>query len=433
MKITLLLLPALLFIHLSHSQVGIGTTNPDASATLDITSTNSGLLLPRVALSSTTDNTTITGTEAVSLLVYNTATAGNVTPGFYFWNGTQWERFSTGGHWKTTGNNGTNSSTNFIGTTDANALTFRTNNIQRLRIANGDQLLGSSTGGTEAQPFYSFSGDTDSGLWLEGANTIGLGTNGQEFLTINGTASELVINNDGDVLDFRVASDTQANALFVDGSSNNVGIATNTPATAFNIGGASSVVRIDALNATNHANNNGTDLSPLAANANGDIVIPSSPFLNNMIVDATSSTTFLSTPVTISNSTEALTTAVLHTETITLTQTTLVEVSFHLGVNVLQFSGTYASDGMPRLYGALLSHVGTGADVAYSAGSYTNTVGVGVVTTGYFTITDSGYILLGPGSHTFELLGFASGGSVQGYDVEFGGNGLCRFQVINHN
>lgn len=433
MRNILLLLPALFFTQFNYSQVGIGTTSPDTSAILDITSTNSGLLLPRIALNSTTDNTTVAGTEAISLLVYNTATISDVTPGFYFWNGSEWERFSTGEHWKTTGNSDTNSSTNFIGTKDANALTFRTNNIQRFQIANDDQVLGSSSGGTETQPFYSFTGDTDSGLWLEGTDVIGLGSNGQEFLTINGTTSELAINDDGDNLDFRVETDTEVNTLFIDGSTNNVGIATNNPATAFNVGGSSSVVRIDALNAANHANNNGTDLSPLAANANGDIVIPSSPFLNNMIVNATSSTTFLSTPVTISNSTESLTTAVLHTETITLTQTTLVEVSFHLGVNVLQFNGSYASDGMPRLYGALLSHVGTGADIAYSAGSYTNTVGVGVVTTGYFTITDSGYILLGPGSHTFELLGFASGSSVQGYDVEFGGNGICRFQVINHN
>ena len=107
------------------AQVGIGTTTPDASAELDITSTTRGLLMPRVALTSTADTATITGAEATSLLVYNTATAGDVTPGFYYWNGTQWTRFNTDA-WTTSGNAGTNDTTNFLGTTDAQDLAVRT-------------------------------------------------------------------------------------------------------------------------------------------------------------------------------------------------------------------------------------------------------------------------------------------------------------------
>ena len=30
------------------------------------------------------------------MLVYNTATVGDVTPGFYYWDGTQWVRLATG-------------------------------------------------------------------------------------------------------------------------------------------------------------------------------------------------------------------------------------------------------------------------------------------------------------------------------------------------
>ncbi|MGQ9862857.1 MAG: tail fiber domain-containing protein [Bacteroidia bacterium] len=79
--------------------VGIGTPTPDASARLDISSTNQGVLLPRVALTGTNDATTIPS-PATSLLVYNTATAGtapnNVTPGYYYWTGSSWARFATG-------------------------------------------------------------------------------------------------------------------------------------------------------------------------------------------------------------------------------------------------------------------------------------------------------------------------------------------------
>lgn len=80
--------------------VGIGTATPNASAKLDVTSTNSGILVPRVALTATNAAGPITA-PATSLLVYNTTTAGvtpnNVTPGYYYWNGTVWLRLSNSG------------------------------------------------------------------------------------------------------------------------------------------------------------------------------------------------------------------------------------------------------------------------------------------------------------------------------------------------
>lgn len=115
-------------------QVGINTTTPHESSILDITSTNKGLLIPRVSLTSTADATTITGTEATSLLVYNTATVSDVTPGFYYWNGTQWIRFQTGNttsnSWLIDGNSGTTSS-NFLGTTDNRPIQIGINSVKR--------------------------------------------------------------------------------------------------------------------------------------------------------------------------------------------------------------------------------------------------------------------------------------------------------------
>ena len=70
----------------THAQVGIGTT-PAASAQLDISSTSKGLLIPRVALTGSSDAVTISS-PAVSLLVYNTATTSDVTSGYYYNGGT---------------------------------------------------------------------------------------------------------------------------------------------------------------------------------------------------------------------------------------------------------------------------------------------------------------------------------------------------------
>ena len=52
------------------------------------------------------------------------------------------------GAWSLTGNNGTNSNTNFIGTTDANDLNFRVNNIQagRIELISGSTFFGINSG-----------------------------------------------------------------------------------------------------------------------------------------------------------------------------------------------------------------------------------------------------------------------------------------------
>lgn len=63
----------LLFVFLSyavHSQVGIGTTTPHASAVLDITSTNKGLLMPRM----TEAQRDAIASPADGLMIYNTTT-----------------------------------------------------------------------------------------------------------------------------------------------------------------------------------------------------------------------------------------------------------------------------------------------------------------------------------------------------------------------
>ena len=129
--ITILLLSV---ISASYAQVGIGTTSPNTSSMLDITSTNSGLLIPRIALTSTSDITTI-ASPATSLLVYNSGFAPN---GYYYWNGSLWVQLSTGvnSDWSLTGNTGTSSATNFLGTTDDVDIVFKRNNIRAGFIGN---------------------------------------------------------------------------------------------------------------------------------------------------------------------------------------------------------------------------------------------------------------------------------------------------------
>ena len=64
------------------AQVGIGTTTPDASAALDITSTTEGLLMPRM----TEAQRIVISSPASGLMIYQT----DGTVGFYYYNGSSW-------------------------------------------------------------------------------------------------------------------------------------------------------------------------------------------------------------------------------------------------------------------------------------------------------------------------------------------------------
>ncbi len=140
-----LLLPLLLLtlfvlkFEANAQNVGISDAaiTPDASAVLEVRSTDKGLLIPRVALTQTTVAAPVT-TPATSLLVFNTASVNDVTPGFYYWSGSAWIRILSGtvpsSGWALTGNAGTNPASNFLGTTDAQDFVIRTSNTERLRV-----------------------------------------------------------------------------------------------------------------------------------------------------------------------------------------------------------------------------------------------------------------------------------------------------------
>lgn len=217
-----------LFTFSGFSQVGIGTTNPNPNALLDIdaSTTTGGLLLPRVSLSNSTSFAPMSG-HVAGMTVYNTATAGDVTPGYYYNDGAQWVRLAAdapSSDWSRLGNLGTNPALNFIGTTDNQPLAFRVNNSEQMGIlTNGNVGMGgyynnvklNITGGTNTYGIYSIatqsgaraifaSTNQDNGLGVMATNSstnsstgiVGIGNNSASYSTggpgtgIAGTAAQ---------------------------------------------------------------------------------------------------------------------------------------------------------------------------------------------------------------------------------------------------
>ena len=99
MKRKIFLMSLLFLLHLKvNAQVGIGTSSPNASSQLDVLANNKGILIPRVALTSTRDVTTISNGNVNSLLVFNTQTVSDIIPGYYYWYNNKWIRLGVEGN-----------------------------------------------------------------------------------------------------------------------------------------------------------------------------------------------------------------------------------------------------------------------------------------------------------------------------------------------
>jgi hypothetical protein len=246
MKSFLFLLFLSLFSCIINAQVGIGTTAP--ASTLDVTAANptgtsttvDGVLIPRVtrqraqSMTGTPTSTMIYVSEVVTGTA--TLTTVNVTSvGFYFFNGTAWEKLATGTTgWLTTGNSGLSGTTNFLGTTDAIDLAFRRNNAAAGKIGATSTSFGV--------------GALNAGV---ATNSVAFGTNA---LLVNTGANNVAVGN----------GTLTANTTGIQNT------AVGNAALAANTGSASTAIGFEALKAnTSASNNTGIGFQALTTNTIG--------------------------------------------------------------------------------------------------------------------------------------------------------------------
>jgi hypothetical protein len=263
-------------------------TTGNVSSVLDVKSVLKGFLAPRM----TTAQRTAIATPADGLLVYQT----DGTKGFYYYNGTTtaWVLLSAsaGTNWSLAGNSGTNSSANFLGTTDNTSFKVRTNNTQRFLVDSlGNVAVGTAPvftasperekflvdAGSSANPNTSYNvisgkGYIDNYLQLNIQNRAATGGASSDLVASNDAATETVnfvdlgINSSGYTgtgvvggasngylystgNDFAIGNGTAGkNLIFFTGGvganervridgSGNVGVATTTPAAKLDVSG----------------------------------------------------------------------------------------------------------------------------------------------------------------------------------------------------
>jgi hypothetical protein len=212
-QLLLLFLVAMIAIKETRSQnVGIGTTTPNGSAQLDVSSTNKGLLIPRMTQAQRLAIVTPpSNPPAAGLLVYETTTNS-----FWFYNGSVWNQIGTGGAspWTVSGSNIYSSNTGNVG------IGLSTNINEKLTVR-GNALIGDPAGSGFAS------------LRLMGGNNFGVRIN---FLRADSSSLGAIYGYDlTDNMYFQAGTNTNQLVLDQNGF---VGIKTSVPTKMLDVAGS---------------------------------------------------------------------------------------------------------------------------------------------------------------------------------------------------
>ena len=230
-----------LVVDSANNRVGIGTSSP--ASKLELEDSVNGDMHLRI-------NNTSTGTSARTFLLLQSDGA----TGSLFLNGAN--RLTSGideaDSMSLTSDASASNGLNI--NASAGSIKFYNNNSEAMRITSSGRV---GVGTTTPSHELTVAGSSDTRVTVDGSNSAGFyltdsGSNGitirntnngdLEFLTVGG--KETVFNQLGVDTNFRVESDTNSNAFFVEGSSGNVGIGTNSPAQPLHISGSAPVIQL---------------------------------------------------------------------------------------------------------------------------------------------------------------------------------------------
>ncbi len=166
--------------------------NSHAILDVDVSTNDAGILIPRLTTGQRTAMVLTAGDEGLTVF-------DETKHSFYFWNGSEWKELTTqGANWSITGNSTINSSSNFIGTVNADDFVFRTNNVERA-IINSAGKIGVNT--LTPDVYMHIYGDdgttaTDDARYSNGTGLLVLGNINERNLVID--QNEILARNNGD-------------------------------------------------------------------------------------------------------------------------------------------------------------------------------------------------------------------------------------------
>lgn len=213
------------------AQTGIGTTSPDASAKLDVSSTNKGFLPPRVTLTSGTDNTTIPS-PATGLMVYNTGNNAGLVAGYYYWNGSSWATIATASGYSVGSSylRGSRSAAQTTGITTGGTIVFtQTDNVSgqeitlntstgQITLAAGRtyrliaQVPNFQTSNSDARPQFSWYNETAS-TYIGSASSAYSAASSAGYGTTGGLSEVIITTTGTTVVSFRIVNTFNTNQL----------------------------------------------------------------------------------------------------------------------------------------------------------------------------------------------------------------------------
>ncbi|MBS0030498.1 hypothetical protein ACTJJ0_26650 [Chitinophaga sp. 22321] len=119
-------------------KVGSNPSQINKSSILELESTRQGLLLPRIPGANLTAAPLNTAPDG--MIIYVTDSSSLFIRKNGLWQKMSVDSVANNGSWSTLGNAGLDSTKNFLGTTDQQALIFKTNNAERLRVTAGGNI-----------------------------------------------------------------------------------------------------------------------------------------------------------------------------------------------------------------------------------------------------------------------------------------------------
>ena len=91
---TLFFAIAIVFIAKAQVKIGNNPTTLNINSLLELESTTKGLLIPRIALTTNSTTASPLASHVAGMIIYNTATVGDVVPAFYYNDGAKWVRIA---------------------------------------------------------------------------------------------------------------------------------------------------------------------------------------------------------------------------------------------------------------------------------------------------------------------------------------------------